>query len=1541
MYRRVMAIVVGLLLVGPASASYAHGRVGLEDLRVERKAQPVGIDLERPRFSWVIESRERGVEQRTYRVRVSKGGKVVWDSGVVRSRESSDVEYGGPALAAATRYDWRVDVATNRGSADADSTFRTGLYEAADWAGSTWIGNARPPRGGDELNFDGASWIWTPEATTPVAPPEPRAFRLAHTAAKPATGAEIIITADDSYRLWVNGRLLGETAGAENEWQQSRRFETTLEPARNVIAVRTTNGPGSPAGLLAKIRIRYADGTDEILTTGTAWKAAKTFPEDFWRPDFDDSGWAPAVVQAAYGSGPWGRNVRAPRADARPAPLLRREFAVTGRVRNATLFYAAGGYADFSLNGAPASADVLSPGFTDYDDTVQYATADLTRKLRPGANALGAELGRGFYGMTGGNVWRWDSPPWHDDPVVRARLRIEYEDGRVQDVVTDDAWRIADGPTVFDDLYGGETYDARRAIAGWDAVGFDDRAWAAASEVAGPKGELVNQRQQPIRVTESLPAVELTEPVADTYVIKFPRVLAGWVEFALQGPAGTTIRAQYGEKLLPSGLVNFSNNGGFQAGFQTDRFTLAGTGATERWQAQFSYKGFQYIQVTGWPGDAPPPLAAFTAKAVHTDVATTGSFESSSELMNRTHRAVVDTILNNLHGIPTDTPMFEKNGWTGDAALGAEMFMLNLDVHELLAKWMRDVHETREDNGRPLVIAPSSGDWGEWGIAPPWHSAYILIPQWLQQYGGDRRVLTQLYDGMKRYVDLEFDTSTGGIVNNARLGDWVSPEASPAGGNAPEDLRVSATAYLYTMLTSMERSARMLDRTADATHFAERAATVKAAFNARFLDAGAGYYRGSGDRGYRQTHNVLAVAFGLAPDAQTEQRVVDSIAADVRAKGDTLNTGVLGTKYLLPVLTDHGHADLAYTLATQTKYPSWGYMIENGATSMWEHWALEARSRGHYFLGTVEDWFFHHVAGIRASETTGYRDITIAPAVTGEMDWARATTSTPYGPVTSDWRNRGRTLELRVEVPVGATATVHVPAENVHAVTEGGKPLDDVDGVLSVRDAGETVLVKVGSGRYAFASDERMALSGRALERIDALAVAVRDADLRSHDERELLRSLDDAEDAGRKALKQLRSGDVDDAAEALARALEALDAFDADLRRLRLDPGTRAELVAGSASVREALGAAITDYLEVRLSAALEATTVRPGDPVSVRVGVTNGARATLRDVSASLTGLDAGWRVQPAVAWLDGRLEPRERAEGRFALTVPDTQQPGTVEADARVEYEFERVTVAVGTPVAIEVVSPLTVAAVRATPSPVRPGATAQVTATVRNDGRAPVTGTLRVSVPAGWTAPAPSPAVTVAAGGETEVTVAVAVPRDAPQSVNEVTLTAAFVRDGAELAAGTTTLRVELAPLGAFHDRVDLGNSASEQAHGLTAATSSGTSTEAGLTRRYAGHLTPFSWFEFDAQVVPGQAFVLRVIETYDRAQTKRYKVYVDGQEVLLRTFSRGGGGGTETYEFVVPASAATDDRVRVRFENQDDPAFYDPSIADVWTLPLNG
>lgn len=1405
------------------------------------------------------------------------------------------------------------------------------------------------PTGAEALTVDGASWIWTPESTTPVAPAEDRAFRktLVTPGGREAVSAEVVMTADDSFDLVVNGRRIGRTEGAVNEWQQSRRYEVDLEPARNVLAVRTTNGPDSPAGLIAKIRIRYADGGSEVVTSDATWRATKQIPADWSAPTLDDSGWGAAVVQAAYGSAPWNRGVKDPQAPVRPAPLLRKDFAVDGDVANATVYVAAGGYADVSLNGEPISADVLSPGFTDYDDTVQYVATDVTDQLDGGANALGLELGRGFYGMTGGNVWNWNSPPWHDEPVARAVLEIEYADGREERVVTDGSWTRHDGPTRFDDLYGGETYDASYELPGFDTAGFDDAGWAPAAEVAGPKGELVNMRQQPIRVTESLPAVAITEPQDGTYVVKFPRVLAGNVRITAQGPAGTTIRYQYGEKLRASGLVNVDNNGGFASGFQTDRFVLAGTGAPESWEPHFSYKGFQYVQVTGWPGDQPPPLSAFTAKAVHTDAERTGSFESSDAVMNGTHEAVVDTLLNNIHGIPTDTPMFEKNGWTGDAAVGFDMFMYNLDLHELFAKWMRDLDETRDAEGAPMVIAPSSAGWGQWGVAPPWHSAYVQIPWGLYQQGGDDRTLRSLYANLQTYVDLEFGRSADGLVTDNRLGDWVSPEASPAGGNAPEDTRVSGTAYLYLMLQTMERSARHLGKDADAEQFAANAATVKAAFNRTFLAPDGGHYRGSGDRGYRQTHNVLAVAFGLTPDAATTQRVVDSIAADVRAKGTHLNTGVLGTKYLLPVLTAHGYAGLAHELAVQTTYPSWGYKLEQGATSMWEHWATDARSLGHYFLGTVDDWFFTDVAGIRSSVETGYRDVTVAPAVTGEMDWARATLDTPFGPVTSDWRRADDgtgDLVLEVDVPVGSTGHLRVPAPNATAVVEGDGPAVTADGVREWSHADGVLSLTTGSGRYELRVRSDLAALGRVTDLLDATRSAVAGhaeaGDLATADRERLTTGLDAIGD------------DVDDTVAAtIAGEQTAIDAGLRDAlaaaRSLRsgtagsgsIDPAVRTDLVERLDRVVAALERAASDRAGVAVAVPPLAEAVLPGAEASGAVTVTNTGTAAVSELSVDVAV--GSWPV--TVGALPATVPAGASVQVPFTTQVPEDARPGAHDVTATVGFATggDRLQLTESGPWA-QVTSGVEVTSVTTEVT----GRTATATVTVRSTGTAAVDGQVELTAPAGWPATVPSDPVRVPSGGTVEVRVPLLLPRRVVATDHP--LTASLVRDGAVLASGSGTLAVTLAtpPTAAegASDHVDLGDQASETAHEVLAAPNSGTSSEAGLTRRYAHSLHPGSWYSAVLDVEPGQPFVVRMIETFDKATTKEFNLYADdvlvGRHQITRTQN---SVGWMAHQVVVDSAAAlaqtADGSVRLKFEFPTDATAYDPSIADVWVLPL--
>ena len=747
------------------------------------------------------------------------------------------------------------------------------------------------------------------------------------------------------------------------------------------------------------------------------------------------------------------------------APLLRHVFAVKPGLASARLYVAAGGYADVSINGMPASDAVLSPDFTDYNKRVLFLAHDVTTLLRPGSpNAIGIELGRGYYGLTNPDVWHWEKAPWHGEPRVRALLKLCYVDGSCDIDGTDANWRVHDGPTVLDDVYGGETYDARRAQRGFDTAAFDDRGWLAAAVLPAPKGVLQAQSEPPVRMVSTQQATAVTKLPSGSYVFAFPRVIAGWATLATQGKDGDTIVLHYGEKLLPDGSVDDRDDHHyFKHGLQTDRVTLTGQGV-EHWHSRFSWKGFRYVQVDGWPGTT-PSLDAITAQVVHSDVAVIGHFSSSNALLNWIHTAAVDTVLNNLYGIPTDTPMYEKNGWTGDGMLAADMMLRNLDADTLLSKWVRDIGDARNADGAPLLIAPNPG-WGD-VPAPPWHAAYVLVPWSLYWQRGDRQVLADHVDGMARYVDLEYARSPGGIADTA-LGDWVSPNTPADGGNAPEDKHIAATAYLYRMARVLAQTEQVLGNDDRSQHFDAMAAQVRTAFNQRFFDSADGLYRGQGDDGVRQTHQLLALDFGLVPTARLSQ-VVNALVQAVHAHDDHLDTGALGTKLLLPTLTAAGHADLAWIIATQTSFPSWGYWRENGATSLWEHWKLTARSRGHYFLGTIDDWLFGDVAGLRPL-APGWQHIGIHPAFIPWLDHAEADTMTPFGRAALAWSHPSGTLQVDIEIPVGSTAEVSLPMIKPQAVTESGHPLSTLKWVHALHACGPNTCFELESGTFHFSA---------------------------------------------------------------------------------------------------------------------------------------------------------------------------------------------------------------------------------------------------------------------------------------------------------------------------------------------------------------------------------------------------------------------------------------------------------------------------------------
>ncbi|KAJ7124651.1 bacterial alpha-L-rhamnosidase-domain-containing protein [Mycena crocata] len=939
-----------------------------------------------------------------------------------------------------------------------------GAYGVAPW--NTRVVVAAPTPAAPAL--PSATWIWNSAQAS--APAGAVAFRrtVPNAAGKMPVSAVVAVTADDLFALYVNGALVGSAPDETDVWKTAQQFTVSLNGSSagsTVFAVLATNradptsGGPTPAGLLAAINILYSDGSGVAVVSDASWKASGSVPDGWQAVGFNDAAWAAAVSEGKYGAQPWGTQVNVQDAlGEHPAPLLRKGFSVSKTITSARLYYAAGGYASITLNGKHISDEVLSPGFTKYDTRMQYVVVDVKGLVVQGKNALGAELGRSHFGVTQGSVWNWNSAPWHGEPVLRAVLSIVYSDGSKERVVSDASWKVAEGPTRLDDIFGGENYDASYIIPSWDLASFDDSAWNQALLGTTPKGTLVRARQPPTRVRESLTPIKITQPVAGQYVAEFERVVAGWVRLTAQGPKGSLITVHYGEKLNPDGTVVYQDQQHYYANnFQTDRFWLAGTGAPEVFEPKFSYKGYGYIQILGWPGSAAPTPADIIGQVVHDDLAKFGDFTSSSDLLNKLHIASVLTMLNNVHSIPTDCPTFEKNGWSGDAMLAAEMFLMNFDSTDLLAKYSQDLHDS-VSGGPPAVIVPDSG-WGANNQADPWHSAFILIPAWIYAYRGDIRVLSDNYAAMKAYVEFELGRSPNNIASTG-LGDWDTPETSPLGGNPPEDSRVPATAFLYTMMTTMSNVATVLKNTADAATFTSQAAAIKTDFNNAFLNRSTGHYSGVGDSGYRQSHNLLALAFGLAPNATTAQVVADSVVADVGSRGGHLNTGALATKQLLPMLSEHGHGDTAFALAEQTTYPSWGYWIENGATTMWEHWLLIARSHDHMFLGTFEDWFYKYVLGIQ-STSTAFQTVNIAPAFTGSLTSASGWMLTPFGNLTVAWTNSNGAISLNVGIPVGVTATVAFTAGS--QVEESGKPVAQVE-----TSKGGSVRVEVGSGQYSF-----------------------------------------------------------------------------------------------------------------------------------------------------------------------------------------------------------------------------------------------------------------------------------------------------------------------------------------------------------------------------------------------------------------------------------------------------------------------------------------
>lgn len=739
-------------------------------------------------------------------------------------------------------------------------------------------------------------------------------------------------------------------------------------------------------------------------------------------------------------------------------PLLRRSFKLDGPVTSARVYVVGLGYFEMTVNGQRIDNHLLDPGYTRYDRRILYVTHDVTQAVHEGENVLGVILGNGWFNVETLAVWLFDQAPWRATPRLLLELRVVYKDGRTATITSDESWRTSDSPITFSSIYSGESYDARMEQPGWDAVGFDDHSWSPALVVDAPKGKLAAQAMHPIRLDRIIRPVAITEPAPGVYLIDAGQNLTGNAELACSAPAGTQVTLRYGESLGQDGRLDQSDMDRFvkhrdaTQRIQTEDYTFKGHGL-ERWHSRFTYHGFRYIEMTG-------ALSRTTAETIairyfHSSVPLTGEFESSNETLNRTWQNGRWSYLSNLFGIPTDCPHREKNGWTADAHIACEQGLFYADGITIYQKWIDDLADEQFITGALPCIVPTGGQWGyAFGSGPAWDSAFLIVPWHLYEYYGDDSLLRANFEGYKKYVDYLSSRAQDGIVKIG-LGDWASWKTV-----TPED--VTDTGYYYRDARMLAEIARWLDRKADAEKYDSLADSIQMAFNKKFYDPDTARYSiGS------QTALACALYQGLAAPADAG-RVLDSLVSVIGRNNHHLDFGLLGSKYVLNSLSEHGRADIAYMIASQKTLPSWGWWIEQGATTLWEQWN-GTESRNHTFFGDVNAWMIKYLAGIRPDpKVPGFKRIIIAPNPVGDLTSVTAHYDSVRGRIGSAWTLKEGVFELRVTVPGNCVAIVSLPAALSATITEGGRALEKTEGAkLCSRIDGRAVL-EVGSGDYVF-----------------------------------------------------------------------------------------------------------------------------------------------------------------------------------------------------------------------------------------------------------------------------------------------------------------------------------------------------------------------------------------------------------------------------------------------------------------------------------------
>lgn len=741
--------------------------------------------------------------------------------------------------------------------------------------------------------------------------------------------------------------------------------------------------------------------------------------------------------------------------------LIAMAFRIEKEVLKARVHMAGLGWSELWINGQRANDRVLDPPQSDPSKRVFYTTDAVEGFLRSGENVLGVHAGSGWFGAV----------------RVILQMEIDFVDGSRQTYASNpawsDAWLVRPGPVVQNSVFGGEVYDAQEEVQDWCRPGGPalEKGWTVAMAVDGPGGVLRPAPLEPIRVIETRAPVARAQPRPGVYVMDIGQNLAGWARIRVRGEAGQEVVLRFAESLYEDGTVNQENLRGAKA---RDVYRCKGDGI-EEWEPSFTYHGFRYIQVEGWPGEPQP--GEIVARVVHSDVGVRGTFECSNDLLNRIHCMVRWTEKSNLHSIPTDCPQRdERMGWLNDMAARSEELIYNFGAGRLLAKWMGDIEDTQDEAGAISDTAPY-----RWGRRPadPVSVCYLLVPWLLYTHFGDRRVLAEHYAGMKRWVEFLSGRSHDGILEYSYYGDWSPPVHLGLQGSLGDSAvsrdtpgALVSTACLAYSARLLAQIAQVLDKPRDQARYLRMFEAASLAFNRKFWDEdGGGYGKNN------QSANAIALYMGLVPPDRIE-RCAASLLRAVEKSNSHLSTGNICTKYLLEALAASGRADTALRIALQEDYPSWGFMLANGATTLWERWEKATgagmNSHNHPMMGSVGSWLYRWLLGIRPHPAQpGFEEFSLRPEILPGLEWARGTLETVRGRVEIDWERKGDDLVLRLVIPPGSTARVGIPAEGWSPLYEGERliwqdeqPVEFPEGCQGMRREGERVVLILGSGDY-------------------------------------------------------------------------------------------------------------------------------------------------------------------------------------------------------------------------------------------------------------------------------------------------------------------------------------------------------------------------------------------------------------------------------------------------------------------------------------------